>query len=78
MFSMSSSQSQPPSDGPKKGLNVWRTIKAVAWSFFGVRKGSDYQQDIQNLNPFTIIAVGIAACFAFVVALMLFVRWVVA
>jgi hypothetical protein len=74
-----SSKPQTPTghQSPKKALNVWRTVKAVAWSFFGVRKGSDYQHDIQNLNPFTIIAVGIAACFAFVVALMLFVRWVV-
>jgi hypothetical protein len=61
----------------RKSPHIWRTVKAVAWSFFGVRKGSDYQQDIQNLNPFTIIAVGIAACFAFVVGLMMFVKWVV-
>jgi Protein of unknown function (DUF2970) len=57
--------------------NIWRTVKAVAWSFFGVRKGSDYEQDIQNLNPFTLIAVGIASCFALVVGLMLLVKWVV-
>jgi organic hydroperoxide reductase OsmC/OhrA len=62
----------------RKPTNVWRTVKAVAWSFFGVRKGSDYEQDIQNLNPFTLIAVGIASCFAFVVGLMMFVKWVVA
>jgi Protein of unknown function (DUF2970) len=62
----------------RKSPNIWRTFKAVAWSFFGVRKGSDYEQDIQNLNPFTLIAVGIASCFAFVIGLMMFVKWVVA
>jgi Protein of unknown function (DUF2970) len=62
----------------RKSPNIWRTVKAVAWSFFGVRKGSDYEQDIQDLNPFTLIAVGIASCFAFVVGLMLVVRWIVA
>ena len=62
----------------RKSPNIWRTVKAVAWSFFGVRKGSDYQEDIQNLNPFTLVAVGIAACFALVICLMVFVRWVLA
>lgn len=61
----------------RKKANIWRTVKAVAWSFFGVRKGSDYEQDIQSLNPFAIIGVGIAACFVLVVGLMIFVRWVV-
>ena len=28
----------------------WRTVKAVAWAFFGVRKNSDYQEDIAKLN----------------------------
>jgi len=49
----------------------------VAWSFVGLRKGSEYQQDIAQLNPLHIIAVGIAGCFLFVVALMFFVQWVV-
>ncbi len=27
------------------------TMKAVAWSFFGVRKSSDYERDVHQLNP---------------------------
>lgn len=63
---------------PHAKNSLWRTVKAVAWSFVGLRKGSDYQEDIARLNPLHIIAVGIAGCFVFVIGLMFFVRWVVA
>ncbi len=67
---------------PELGLlqrkpSLWRTLSAVLWSFFGVRRGDDFQSDINQLNPFHILIVGIGACFVFVIALMLFVRWVV-
>ena len=55
-----------------------QTVKAVAWSFIGLRKGAGYQQDIQKLNPVHVIAVGLAAAALFVLALLLVVRWVVA
>ena len=54
-----------------------RTVKAVAWSFVGLRKGSDFQEDIAQLNPVHIIVVGILGCLAFVAGLMLLVKWVV-
>lgn len=69
---------EPSTPRARRPGSLWRTIVAVAWSFFGVRKGSEYEQDIARLNPFHIIAVGIAACFLFVLALMLLVHWVVA
>jgi amino acid transporter len=55
--------------------SLWRTVVSIAWAFFGVRKGADYQDDIKNLNIFHIIFVGIAGCFALVVALMLVAKW---
>ncbi|MFT3812320.1 MAG: DUF2970 domain-containing protein [Acidovorax sp.] len=60
----------------RKG-SVWRTIKAVAWSFIGLRKGADYQQDIEKLNPLHILAVGIVAGFLFVAVLIAIVKAVV-
>ena len=54
------------------------TVKAVLWAFLGVRRHTDYQADVKNLNPLHIAAVGIAAAFVFVVGLMLLVEWVVA
>jgi hypothetical protein len=50
----------------------------VLWSFVGLRKGSDYQQDLEKLNPFHIIGVGIGAALLFVLGLIALVNWVVA
>ncbi len=60
----------------RKGTLV-RTIQAVLWSFFGVRKNADYQKDIEKLNPFHILGVGIAAALLFVLGLIALVNWVV-
>jgi Protein of unknown function (DUF2970) len=54
-----------------------QTFKAVAWSFFGVRKSSEYEKDITQLNPLHVILAGIAAAAAFVVTLVMLVKWVV-
>ena len=65
-----------PSNRPKASL--WDTVNAVAWSFFGVRKNSAYQEDLGKLNPLHIIAVAFVAVIVFVVGLVLLVRHVVA
>lgn len=54
-----------------------QTMKAVAWSFFGVRRGQDYEQDVAKLNPLHVIAAGILAAALFVLGLVLLVRWVI-
>jgi Protein of unknown function (DUF2970) len=55
-----------------------QTLKAVAWSFFGVRKSSDYAQDVAKINPIHVVVAGILAGVLFVLGLVLLVRWVVA
>lgn len=57
--------------------SLLRTVKAVAWSFIGLRSSSEYQQDIKKLSPLHIIAVGLVAVFLFVGLLMALVNWVV-
>jgi hypothetical protein len=54
-----------------------RTFKAVAWSFFGVRKSSEYEKDIAQLNPLHVIVAGIVAAALFVIALVVLVKWVI-
>jgi hypothetical protein len=54
-----------------------RTVRAVLWSFLGIRKASEYQKDTAELNPLTIIAVGFALAIVFVVTLILLVNWIV-
>ncbi|RST51785.1 DUF2970 domain-containing protein [Variovorax sp. MHTC-1] len=63
---------------PARKGSIWRTVKAVAWGFFGVRKNSDYQEDIAKLTPLHIVAVGFVAAVVFVVGLILLVKFVVA
>jgi hypothetical protein len=58
--------------------SLWRSVRMVAWSFFGIRKGSESQEDMARVNPFHIIAVGLAAAALFVVSLVILVNWVVA
>ena len=41
-----------------------RTVRAVAWSLIGLRKGSEYAQDLEKINPIHIIVVGLIAIFS--------------
>lgn len=60
----------------RKG-SLLRTVRAVAWSLIGLRKGSEYQQDVEKLNPLHIIVVGLVAVFLLVMGLIALVNWVV-
>ena len=65
------------SDVARKG-SLWQTVRAVCWSFFGIRKNSGYQDDLAKLNPLHVIAAAFVAVALFVTALILLVRWVAA
>ena len=67
---------QEPSAVQRKG-SFLRTIRAVAWSLIGLRKGSEYQQDLQKINPLHVIVVGLTAIFLLVLGLIAVVNWVV-
>jgi Protein of unknown function (DUF2970) len=54
-----------------------QTLRAVAWSFFGVRRSADQAQDVAKLNPVHVIVAGVAGAAVFVLALVLLVQWVV-
>jgi Protein of unknown function (DUF2970) len=54
-----------------------QTFKAVAWSFFGVRKSKGYERDISQLNPVHVIIGGLLGAAIFIGVLLLIVRWVV-
>lgn len=54
------------------------TMKAVFWSFFGVRKKSDYESDTQQLNPVHVIIAGVIGAGIFVAVLVVLVKTVVA
>jgi hypothetical protein len=64
-----------PSVPPRRG-SLLRTAKAVAWSFVGIRKNSEYQEDLGKLNPFHIIAMALVGVALFVAGLIALVNWV--
>jgi hypothetical protein len=54
-----------------------QTLRAVAWSFLGIRRGAGYEQDVQKLNPLHVIVAGVIGAALFVTLLVVLVRWVV-
>ena len=54
-----------------------KTVRAVLWSFLGVRRGAGLQEDMASLTPFHIIGVGIVLCFVLVLSLMWFAHWMI-
>lgn len=54
-----------------------QTLKAVSWSFFGVRKASDHAKDVEQINPVHVIVAGVLGGILFVLGLVLVVQWVV-
>lgn len=64
-------------EATKRRASFAQTMKAVFWSFFGVRKGRDHDRYMAQLNPVHVIVAGILAAVIFVVVLLLIVRAVV-
>lgn len=62
----------------KRKASFFATMKAVFWSFFGVRKKSDYEEDAAQLNPVHVIIAGLIGAVIFIVTLLLIVKSVLA
>ncbi|MET3108894.1 hypothetical protein AAKU67_003383 [Oxalobacteraceae bacterium GrIS 2.11] len=54
------------------------TMKAVMWSFLGIRKKSSYEEDVAKLNPVHVIIAGILGAIIFIATLLVIVKTVVA
>jgi hypothetical protein len=67
----------PPPAVKRKG-SFLQTMKAVGWSFFGVRKSADYEKDVGQLNPIHVVIAGVIGAVIFIVVLLLLVNWVLA
>lgn len=62
---------------PAAAPSFFATIKAVLWSFIGVRKKKDYHEDASTLNPVHVIIAGVIAGAVFVLTIVFVVRIVV-
>lgn len=54
-----------------------QTVKAVLWSFFGVRRSVDHAEDVSKLNPVHVVIVGLTLAALFVLGLVALVNWVI-
>ncbi len=74
------SEDRPAAAGLREAVrrkaSFGQTVRAVAWSFFGVRRGADYQEDVEKLNPVHVIVAGVLGAVVFVMTLLGLVRWV--
>jgi hypothetical protein len=67
---------QPESPTARKG-NFGQTLRAVAWSFFGIRKSADHEQDVKKLNPIHVVIAAVLGAAIFVVFLVVLVHFVI-
>ena len=52
-------------------------LKAVFWSFFGLRRKSDFDADAAKINPFHIVIAGLIGVACFIGLLVTLVRFAV-
>ena len=67
-----------PIEPPGRKASFAASMKAVFWSFFGVRKRRDYEHDAANLNPVHVIIAALLGAAIFIGVLLLLVRIAVA
>ncbi len=61
----------------QRKISFAATLKAVFWSFFGVRKRQDYEKDAAQLNPVHVIIAGLIGAALFITVLVFIVKMVV-
>ena len=59
----------------RKG-SFWQSMKAVAWSFFGVRRSAEYEKDVSQLNPVHVVIAAVIGVAIFIGVLLVLVNWV--
>lgn len=50
------------------------TLRAIAWSFIGLRRTKDFNHDVTGLNPVHVIIAGLIGLIVFVATLLILVR----
>ncbi len=69
-------EQHPLKQAVQRKASFLQTMRAVAWSFFGVRKSADYERDVQELNPVHLIIAGVIGALIFIGILIGVVSWV--
>lgn len=75
---MSDAQSSVNGRREVQKLSFWRSLRTVAWGFLGVRKNSEYRDDLARANPLHLIIAALLGALLFIGVLVLAVKWAVA
>ena len=67
---------EEPSPTARKA-NLGQTFRAVAWSFLGIRRSADHEQDVKKLNPIHVVIAAVLGAAVFVVFLVVLVHFVI-
>jgi hypothetical protein len=62
----------------QRKMTLGATVKAVLWSFLGIRKKSAYEKDAAQLNPVHVLIIGVLAAIVFVLTLIGIIKIIVA
>ena len=57
--------------------SFFQAARAVFWSFLGIRRRAQHEQDVVRLRPAQVIIAGLIGAALFVLALVALVRFVV-
>ncbi len=57
--------------------SFWLSVKAVVWSFVGLRSRQAFEQETHRINPLHVVLVGLMGVFVFVGGLIALVNWTV-
>ena len=61
----------------QKKASLLQVVKAVFWSFLGIRTRRDYETDSAELKPLQVIVAGLIGAAILVLSLILLVRFVI-
>ena len=54
-----------------------QVMKAVCWSFFGIRRRAEYEKDAVSLKPVQVIVAGIIGAILLVLSLVTLVHFII-
>lgn len=63
---------------PVAGASPLQVVRAVLWSFIGIRKGAGYEDDVAKIKPMQAIIAGVFGAAIFVASLVILVRFLTA
>lgn len=61
---------------PERKATPLQVARAVFWSFLGIRKRAEHEEDAVTLTPVQVIVAGIIGAVIFVLSLVMLVRYI--